>query len=376
MNSNDAHRLTQRDIALRCGVSQMTVSLALRASPKVSSSVRQQIMKTAKQLGWKPDPALSALVSYRHHSSEKKNISTIAWIARGTAESHAAKTNPTWLAYRQGAAARAEALGYKLEEFRVNETGITSKRLDQILYSRAIQGLVLPAQGGQPPLNLSWDKFAAVTCGFALTDPCLHVATSHHFHSAILALRNLRALGYHRVGVLLEQRNDSGTDRGLMEGCLMEQRRYAPGQMLPIISLPRLTSSLLDDYLAANKPDVVLTNFDNAADCMKQLGLCAPRDLGLAHLSLPVAGGRISGINENAFAVGEAAVELVATMIQRNEFGIPSSPRCVMIAGSWIPGRTVRRVDTPVKDLIHAPDSFQYRTEPLNGGAPSLANPV
>jgi DNA-binding LacI/PurR family transcriptional regulator len=371
MPTNDAHRLTQRDIALRCGVSQMTVSLALRDSPKVSSSVRRQIMKTAKQLGWKPDPALSALVSYRHHSAEKKNISTVAWLTNGGAQK-----GPTYQAYRQGASARAEALGYKLEEFRVNELGMSSKRLDQILYSRGIQGLVLAAQEQQPALNLSWDKFAAVTCGFASTDPCLHVATSHHFHSAILALRNLRALGYHRVGVLLEQRNDSGTDRGLMEGCLMEQRRYSPGQMLPVVSLPRLTAVSLDDYLAANKPDVVLTNFDNATECLKELGIAVPRELGLAHLSIPMAGGRLAGINENAFAVGEAAIELVATMIQRNEFGIPESPRCVMIAGSWVQGRSVRRVNTPVKDLIPTPDSFQYRTEPLNGGTPSLAGPV
>ncbi len=320
MKPTNVHRLTQRDIALRCGVSQMTVSLALRASPKVSISVRRQIMQTAKQLGWKPDPTLSALVSYRHRSTEKKNFSTIGWITDGNgSDSH--HGDVTYRAYRQGADSRAEILGYKLEEFRFNESGMTSKRLNQILYSRNIQGLVILSQNQHPALELSWNRFAAVTCGFASADPCLHVATSHHFHSAVLALRNLRSLGYHRIGVLLEQRNDAGTDCGLMEGCLMEQRRYSPRQTLPILTLPNLTPASLGDYLDTNKPDVVLTNFENVADCLKQLKIAVPRDLGLANLSATMADEHASGVNENAIAVGEAALELVATMIQRNELG-------------------------------------------------------
>ncbi len=146
----------------------------------------------------------------------------------------------------------------------------------------------------------------------------------------------------------------------------MEQRHYPRSQRLPILTSADLTPKVFGDYLDANKPNVVLTNFENAAECMKQLKIAIPRDLGLASLSATIPDDGASGINENAFAVGEAALELVATMIQRNEFGIPVAPRCVMIAGSWVQGRTVRRVDKPVKDLMPSPDDFQYRNEPLS----------
>lgn len=369
MNSNGTHRLTQRDIALRCGVSQMTVSLALRASPKVSTTVRRQVMKAAKQLGWRPDPTLSALVSYRHRSSEKKNFSTIAWISSRSANQESRVKNRAYQAYFQGAAARAEVLGYKLEEFQLNQGGMTSSRLNQILYNRNILGLLL-ASSPDVPLNLSWDKFAAVTCGFASTHSSLHMASSHHFHSAALALRKLRDLGYRRIGVLLEQRNDANRGYGLMEGCLTEQRRYSPDQMLPVMSLPNLTTAPLRDYLARYKPDAVLTNFTNTSECMKELKVAVPADMGLAYLSETKLEAGLSGVNENAFVVGEVAIELVASMIQRNEFGIPAASRCIMIDGFWVEGRTVRRVNKPVEDLVPALDSFQYWAERLSTVTP------
>lgn len=49
------HTVTQRDIAARCGISQMAVSLALRHDPRVSKTTIEQVFAVAAELGYDPN---------------------------------------------------------------------------------------------------------------------------------------------------------------------------------------------------------------------------------------------------------------------------------------------------------------------------------
>ena len=339
-------RPTQRDIARSCGVSQMTVSLALRGSKKISPVVRGRILKQAKKLNWYPDPALSSLMSYRYRRASTQHPSTIAWLTNWPTRDGWRENHPVYLAYFNGAASRAASLGYKLEEFWLGEPGMTPARMSRILYTRSITGLLLPPQSrAHSHLRLDWDKFAAVTFGYTLTKPYLHLATNHHFRSSVLALRKLRSLGYRRVGILLNQRYDTRVSYSWMAGCLVEQRRCAAGDVIPIQSLKLLSMEGLSVYLKQYRPDALLTNFWNVGEWLQELKVSVPRDLGLAYLSVTERTPTFSGVNENSNAIGEAALDLLATMIQRNEFGIPQVPRHIMIEGYWVEGKTVRRVN-------------------------------
>jgi len=353
-------RPTQRDIANACGVSQMAVSLALRGSKKISKTVRLRILKLAKKLNWQPDPALSALIAYRCRNAGTRDPSTIAWLTNWPTRGGWRNDHPVYVAYFNGAAARAASLGYKLEEFWLDEPGMTPARMSRILHTRGITGVLLPPQPrAHSHLRLDWEKFATVTFGFTLTKPSLHVATNHHFRSSIIALRKLRSLGYRRVGIVLDQRYDARVGYSWMAGCLMEQRRYAPGEIVPIVSLKQFSKEGLDEYLRKHQPDALLTNFWSVDLWLRELRVTVPRKLGLAYLSVTDRKPAFSGINENSHAIGEAALDLLATMIQRNEFGIPAIPRRIMIEGYWVPGKTVRRVNKPAPELAEAPDSLQ-----------------
>ena len=58
-------RVTMRDVARALGVDPSTVSLALRAHPKIPAETRERIRRAAEKLGYTPDPMLGALASYR-----------------------------------------------------------------------------------------------------------------------------------------------------------------------------------------------------------------------------------------------------------------------------------------------------------------------
>ena len=52
------------DIARLAGVSQMTVSLALRDHPTLPPATRRRIKEIAEEIGYRPDPNIGRMLSY------------------------------------------------------------------------------------------------------------------------------------------------------------------------------------------------------------------------------------------------------------------------------------------------------------------------
>lgn len=50
-----------------------TVSLALRNHPRLPEKTRHRIQKLAKEMSYRPDPVLQALVAYRGKVMERRN---------------------------------------------------------------------------------------------------------------------------------------------------------------------------------------------------------------------------------------------------------------------------------------------------------------
>ena len=73
-------RITQKDIAIPANVSPMTVSLALRDSPRLSSETRRHVQEVAKENGYRPDPVLAALNAYRIGDYVHRFQGVIAWV--------------------------------------------------------------------------------------------------------------------------------------------------------------------------------------------------------------------------------------------------------------------------------------------------------
>jgi LacI family transcriptional regulator len=69
-----------REIARCLGLSHVTVSLALRDSSRVSASTKERIKKAANDMGYRPDPMLTALAAYRSSKSPAAIHSVVAWI--------------------------------------------------------------------------------------------------------------------------------------------------------------------------------------------------------------------------------------------------------------------------------------------------------
>ncbi len=67
-------------------------------------------------------------------------------------------------------------------------------------------------------------------------------------------------------------------------------------------------------------------------------GIRIPDDVAFAQLSLIGTREGIAGIDQKLPLVGENAVDLVIGQLYRNEYGIPTDPKMVLLDGEWRPG--------------------------------------
>jgi len=336
------HRPTIKDVAALAGVHHTTVSLALRNHPSIPEATRARIRVAAEKVRYRPDPMLASLMHYRRSQQSRQRQSVIAWVTNFPTRSRWRQTR-VFQELHAGASARAERLGFKLEEFWLRDQGMSLARAQQILRARAISTLLLaPQPEPDGELALDWSDFSAVTLGFTLARPRLHLVSNHQFASMTILLQRLHALGYNRIGLALPLRLDQRVHHGWLGSYLAGQiplprtRRPAPWLF------DEFSNAGLKTWLRRARPDVVITPTERIWDAIPKLGYDVPGDIGLAHPSVPAPDDGRTGIDENSRAIGAAALDLLSALWQHNERGIPREPHSLLIEGRWVAGRTVR----------------------------------
>ncbi|MFA6962305.1 MAG: LacI family DNA-binding transcriptional regulator [Opitutaceae bacterium] len=332
------------DIAKECGCSVMTVSYALRDKPKVSAETKSRIQAVARKLGYKPDPSLSALVSYRGNVSSQSIASPLAWISATPQRDDWLHTDNFVLHYYQAACKRAAEYGYRVERFWLGEPGITPKRLSQILYSRGVTGLlVAPQPRPNASLDMEWDHFSAVTFGHTLAVPQLHMASTHHSNLTLTALHHIRDLGYRRVGLYINRIHDMRVAHNFVGPFLADQMQVAVENRIPPYCEPDFSWDNLHAWLDQWKPDCLLVSDSYAVKVLQQRDRGTLPPMGIVTLEYN-AQYPVSGMSHNFPSVGEAAVDLLVKLIRRGETGIPSVRQSILVNGSWIEDHSLATV--------------------------------
>jgi LacI family transcriptional regulator len=338
--------ITLKDIAEQAGVSIMTVSRVMRKQRNISSQTQNKVLQIARQLGYRPNPLVAALMSYRRAANPVRSFSTIGYITNYPIRDEWRKS--TLLCdFFEGAAESADRHGYQLEEFWLREPGMTAGRLSKILYNRNVPGLViapLPVSHGH--LRLNWDHFSAVSFGYSLAWPQLHRAVNHQFRSLRLAMRQLRKYGYRRMGMAMSASYDSRVDYQWSGSFLTEQGKTDPADRVPlhVVEDEHWTEKKFADWFQRSSPDVIVGQQTEIIDWLKNLGLKVPEDVAFVHLNLPDASGEVAGIYQNGKTIGEVAVDFLVGMMHRNERGVPDLAHSILVEGTWIDGKTVRNL--------------------------------
>jgi LacI family transcriptional regulator len=205
------------------------------------------------------------------------------------------------------AAARAEQLGYHMEEFWLRDAEITAQQL--------------------------------------IIRPQLHRVTTNRFQGMRLAIKRLREHGYSRPGLALRRDQDARVDHQWGAAFAWEQLHQgmrAPQNLAFVVPEEDWNERNFARWFKASKPDVILGYDPEIIEWLKRLGQSVPADVGFAHLWTPDTTGNFAGIYHNPPAIGVASVDFLVGMIQRNERGIPTTSQTLLLESTWQDGATLR----------------------------------
>lgn len=337
---------TLKDIAEAAGVSMMTVSRALRGEPKVAPETRARVQAAAERLHYQPDPHLARLMQVVRGRKQKRLRAVIAVIREHLPQDHLLSPSYQYVPL-EAIRRRAHGHGYEVEEFWLGRDGLTPARLGKILRARGIEGVIVSPQSTQLPCNrLDYAPFAAVTFGYAMREPALHMCAGNMTLGIQTAAAQLAARGYRRVGVAVTKWIVNRSQFGYSGGLFHWQQELPPEQRVPMLLFPNNDISRGYDtfarWLEAHTPDVVITFDTHVPGWLRRLGLRFPDDIGFAAHDWTPQMREYAGIHQRREHLAAAAVDLVVTQLSQHEHGVPEVPRQIMIPPEWIEGPSVR----------------------------------
>lgn len=343
----------QKNIAEALGITQATVSRALRGDRRISAGIRKKVNETAKRIGYHPNAYLTVLMSNIRNGRTLSDKGVIGLLieARSQEEWHRVESYRT---FHRGVLQRAGELGFHIESFFLNKPGMGAAKIDRILYARGITGIILaPPYHGNRTLKIHWDRYAAVGVGSGWEQQELNRVAYDSLYNFTLAFNELRGLGYRRIGTVLGNTFIDGNRHGVKwyTAYLDCQNSLPENERIPAL-VEKKGFSVEDDRILENefrewflkwKPDAVLTMVGRERKWLDAMNLEIPKDVGLACLAQS-ADPHCAQIDEKGEIIGSTALELVAAQIARNEFGPPAHPKATMIEGRWVPGTTVKNM--------------------------------
>lgn len=337
MTSGNAAHVTLTQVAKAAGVSLATTSYSLRNDRRIPRATAARVQAVAARLGYRPNPRISALMAHirqAHPVTAGERIAFL-WI-------DAPPGVRPYQAIFEGAKERATQLGYSLEEFWLLAPGQSARRLQKILYSRGITGLLISPSCLPNPkfaIEWNWNLFSTAVIGTAESDPELHHAAHHHYEGMRLAMLQLHAAGNRRIVGLLDRRTEERARRAWSAAFLAHHPLTNRAWDFLAQENPEHLSPLAS-WIRQRKPDAIVGARLIVEILLNQGWSPSPKTTVILLDWVPNPWG-FGGIDQGEHVIATNAVDLVAGQLQRNERGVPEHLKMLLFAGRWVSGNQV-----------------------------------
>lgn len=333
---------TLRSLARSLELSHTTVADALRGTGRVKAATVKRVRQAAREAGYQANPLASTLMSQLRRARNDKFQGVLAAI-------NLSEPERKWVGdgfHREllsGAVARSSELGFKLEEFIVGREHLTTARLDLILQSRGIHGILLmPVRGVPDWSTLDWKNYTGIYTDFSIDRPALPCVCFDHYRSTIMILTRLAALGYRRPGLYLQQRQDERIEHRFSAAFYGFQKSLPRGKALPPLIRPEFSRDEFVRWFKRHKPDAVISHSTEVIDWMEGCGARVSETHGFISLNLLYKTRPCAGLDQQPRKIGGHAAELLIAQLHRNQRGLPAWPTTMTIPGRWVEGPTLR----------------------------------
>lgn len=317
-----AGRITLADVAKRCGVGKSTVSRALNNDPACAETTRARVQEVARNLGYSPDPALSALVTHRvnkqRHATARFNLAIVSDRSTDT------YVRTLWNSVEH----EASELGYAVQ-WTTPETMDSPASTARVLEARGVRGIVWGWLSQERYLaEFPWDRFSHIGFLLPLVRPSITCVRDDAFRGVWDATEACFARGYRRPGLALMTKPGSINDRFQRAGWLIShaERGRAP---VPIWRNINAESGTLAEWVRRQKLDIVIGSIDGVFWEMIRQGLTVPGDVDFLNLHHPTE--HYPGFDCREKQIGRVLVATLDRQIRHNELGLLENPPTTLV---------------------------------------------
>lgn len=339
-------RCTLQDVALRAHCSKSTVSLALRNDRRIPERTRLKIQRCARELNYRPDPALASIAAHRWQSRTSSSGSVLAFLTTrhpgGFCLDDAALV---------GARQQAEELGYRLEHFE-SEDYPHEEHLARVLEHRGIRGIIMGQLMRERFLKrFPWGSFCGVGCNVGFFRPPLHLVTPDHAHAVKRAYSEAYRRGYRRIGMVLFDEPNAIDDFDKVSAYLFcVEQSGVRGEKIPVAHVaPVQERTELIRWYRDHKPDCVLGLNVSIAWWLRQRNVRIPDTTGFVAL-MATSDEDPEVVRKNATMtrldhcpelLGRTAVSQLDVLLRTNQMGSPAQPTTMMVEATWQEGASL-----------------------------------
>jgi DNA-binding LacI/PurR family transcriptional regulator len=335
--------VTMADVAREAGVHVSTVSLSLRNSSLLPETTRRAIQEVATRMNYQPHPDIAALMERRRRRDRLQHAPVVAFVTAGATRDAWRSGFPDAEGLWKGVQKRAAEVGFRVEEFWMEDGKMPPRRFADILDVRAIRGLLLaPTPPASVALDLDWWRFSVAAFGAAATRP-LHWVAHDHFEGMLIAMEKCRQLGYRRIGFAASAETQRRDGPRWLAAYLAKQHEWDVEEKLPPLIAPEWSRALVQPWIQRYRPDVILCESPGqvrrtvpAAD---QLG--GVRIITLAGTD---DGQLTTGIYPQTELLGGRGIDLLASLLRQNKRGLADNPELLLVPGEW---REYQRLTAP-----------------------------
>lgn len=326
-----------------------TASRCLSGAAHVAKGTQRKVMSAANKTGYHHNALVGQVMSATRRGVALNHLGTVAFVTP-VASPQEWRSTPTLRRNWEAATERAKSFGFKITEFTLGSSGMTGKRLGEILNARGISGVLLAAfPGDLHEVSLPWDDFAVVQVGHRIASPRLDCVLSDHTEAVVMAARVVAARGCRRLGMAIEKYQDEITGGRWLHGYGGLPAPVPAVELVPPLLPSRMMRDAFLRWVDEHDVDCVLTlsTFRNEPNHMEswlaEAGRSMPGDVGLVSLDVTSVHADWSGVEQHSDEIGRAAVDMLFSKLHAGERGVPALPRTLQVHGEWHEGRTLRR---------------------------------
>ncbi len=363
--SGPRKRVTFAMIAQAAGCSKATVSRALAGDLRIGEATRHRVQTTAREMGYRPDPALGSLAAHRWGRGREMNR-TVGMVVPNENQFHRVG---------EGVIASAKRMGYRVDTLAMDTLG-GAERVVKVARARGLYGLIfLPVPDDQPTLHYNLDGLAGICVVRTSQSPPVHGVTGDMFLPTLDSILTAVERGYRRISPVLyasPQFEHPGTStlaqqwRPVQSGdiafsnaeqhirrraavALLREELAGRAEVLPSYEGPigRQGRRDMASWVRQQNPDCVVGLNDSVFWGLWEAGMKAPHDLGYCSILgsrdkpdvLPQCTGFLPHFDEMA----ALAVNWLDQLLRHHETGYPERPQTLRVEPEWKEGDTLPR---------------------------------